>query len=329
VSAETSKASLPAATEAFAPVRAEPRPELLAPGTPAHRVLAEPLIAVYGLPGFLKPLFHPATAAATGARDKVFTDPDADAFDFLARLRDTIEMISAVAHAGDEADHVAHAMRELHRGIAGADRHGDSYHAWSRDTWTWNWAAIVAGWMRGYDVLRGFPTEEFGEQAYLGMVEVGRRFGVLGMPASYEEFLVEWPRHRDRLADGGSETIQRVVALMRADGLPPPRVARRLPLPVWAAVTLPVWHVLRMPVVIGLDDDERALLGFDARRSDQLLAATHARVWRIVLPRAASYRVGLGWLAARRRFGTPVWRTRYSAATLGRPARAQAPQEGR
>lgn len=310
----------------FAPVRAEPRPDLLAPGTSAHRVLAEPLMAVYGLPGFLKPLLHPATAAATGARDKVFTDPDADAFDFLARLRDTIEMISAVAHGGDEADHVAFAMRELHRGIAGEDAHGTAYHAWTRDTWTWNWAAIVSGWMRGYGALRGFPDDGFRDDAYLGMVEVGRRFGVLGMPASYEEFLAEWPGHRDRVADGSSETIQRVIGLLRADGLPAPHFLRRFPAPVWGIASMPVRHVLRVSVVLGLDDDERAMLGFESRRLDGVLADTHRVLWRTVLPRAASYRIGLGWLAARRRWGTPVWRTRYSAATLGRPERA--PEEG-
>lgn len=321
MSADHLAATRPDPSGGFAPVRAEPRPELLAPGTPAHRVLAEPLIAVYGLPGFLKPLFHPATAAATGARDKVFTDPDADAFDFLARLRDTIEMISAVAHGGDEADHVAFAMRELHRGIAGKDGHGTAYHAWTRDTWTWNWAAIVSGWMLGYDALRGFPSDGFRDEAYLGMVEVGRRFGVLGMPGSYEEFLVQWPAHRDRLADGGSETIQRVVALVRPDGLQAPRFLRRFPAPVWGVASMPVRHVLRMSIVVGLDDDERALLGFESRRLDGVLAGTHRVLWRTLLPRAASYRIGLGWLAARRRWGTPVWRTRYSAATLGRPDR--------
>lgn len=301
---------------AFPPIRPEPRPELLAPGSPGHRVLAEPLVAVYGLPGFLKPLLHPATAAATGARDKVFVDPEADVFDFLVRLRNTVEMISGVAHGGPEAEHVAFAMRELHRGIKGEDANGQSYHAWSRDTWTWNWAAIVSGWMRVYEALRGFPSDEFRDQAYLGMVEAGRRFGVLGLAPTYDEFLTTWPAHRDRLADGMSETIQRVHALVRAEGLPRPRFARWLPLSVWSPVSAPARHLLRMSIVIGLDDDERALLGFEERRSDRVLAGTHRVLWRTLLPRAVSYRIGVSWLAGRRRFGMPVWRGRYSAAAL-------------
>lgn len=306
----------------FAAVRSEPRPELVAPGAPVRRVVADPLVFLYGLPGFLSPLFHPATAAATEARDKVFTDPDADALDFLARLRDTLEMIAGVVHAGEESDHVAFALRELHRGIAGQDRHGNDYHAWTRDTWTWNWAAIVAGYLRIYEAVRGFPDQAFRDDAYLGLVETGRRFGVLGMPASYDEFLVAWPVHRDRLADGDSTAIQRVHALIRADGLPAPRPLARLPLPVWAAVSLPVRHVLRMSVLLGLDDEERARLGFVEYRRDRVLAGTHRLLWRALLPRALSYRVGLGWLAARQRFGTPAWRSRYSAATLSRPDRA-------
>ena len=63
-------------SQGFPAIRAESRPELLERGSPVRRVLAEPLIPLYGLPGFLLPLMHPATAAATLERDKVFTDPD-------------------------------------------------------------------------------------------------------------------------------------------------------------------------------------------------------------------------------------------------------------
>lgn len=95
------------AAQGFSPTRAAPRPDLLRPGSPALRVLAEPLIPPYGLPAFLLPLIHPATSAATLKRDKMFADPDAYILDFVRRLLNTVEMISGVAHAGDEADNVA------------------------------------------------------------------------------------------------------------------------------------------------------------------------------------------------------------------------------
>ncbi|RHW25646.1 DUF2236 domain-containing protein [Nocardioides immobilis] len=304
-------------TDGFPPVRADERPDLLAPGSPAHRVLAEPLIALYGLPGFLLPLMHPATAEATLRRDPVFTNPDSHLMHFAARLRDTIEMIAGVGLAGEEADHVAFAMRELHKPIKGRDTRGEPYHAWTRDIWTWNWAAIVAGFMSMYGGVRGFPSREFRDDAYLGLVETGRRFGVLGMPASYDEFLVVWPLERDRIADPDNETIQRVLALTQARGLPAPTWLRRLPLPLWAVATLPIRHFLRMSLLLGLSPEERAMLGFRERPTDRAAARLHRLVWRIGLPRPVSYRLGLAWMAGRSRWGQPVWRTRFSAAALG------------
>jgi uncharacterized protein (DUF2236 family) len=307
----------------FPPARPEPRPDLLAPGSPANRVLAEPLIALYGLPGFLLPLMHPATAEATMRRDMVFTDPNAHLFHFAIRLRDTIEMIAGVAHAGDEAEHIAYAMRELHRGISGDDVNGQPYHAWTRDIWTWNWAAIVAGFMSGYGASRGFPSRQFRDDAYLGMVENGRRFGVLGMPASYDEFLEVWPRERDRVAAPDNATIQRVLALTQARHLPAPVWLRSLPLPAWALLTMPIRHFLRVSLMFGLTAEERVMIGFRERRTDRVGARVHQLFWGVALPRAASYRLGLAWMSARGRWGTPTWRRRFSAEALEGHRRAQ------
>lgn len=307
--------------EGFPAVRPESRPELLAPGSPTRRVLAEPLIPLYGLPGFLIPLMHPATAAATLKRDKVFTDPDADIFDFARRLRDTLEMISGVAHAGEEADHVAYAMRELHRPMKGKDTRGRQYHAWSRDVWTWNWAAIVASYLHGYETLRGWPSEEFRDTAYLGLVEVGRRFGVLGMPATYKRFQAVWPVERDRGADPRNAGVQVLVGLVRAGGMPAPRGLRRLPRPLWALVSAPVRHFLRVAIMIGMLPEERRMVGFPERALDRVTVRLHVGFWRFVLPPAVSYRVGLAWMSARARWSKPVWRTRFSADSLAPSSR--------
>lgn len=302
--------------EGFPPIRPANRPELLAAGSPVRRILAEPLIALYGLPGFLLPLMHPATAAATLKRDKVFADPDADILDFARRLRDTLEMISGVAHAGDEADHVSYAMRELHRPMRGEDTQGAPYHAWTRDIWTWNWAAITAGYMRSYEVLRSWPTQEFRDDTYLGFIEVGRRFGVLGMPATYDEFLTIWPVERDRVADPRNEGVQTLVGLTDASGLPAPRALRRLPLSVWAVASAPIRHFLRVAIMAGLRPEERDMIGFPERPLDHASLRVHVTVWRLTLPREVSYRIGLAWMSARARWSEPVWRTRFSADAL-------------
>jgi uncharacterized protein (DUF2236 family) len=281
-----------------------------------RRVLAEPLIPLYGLPGFLLPLMHPATAAATLKRDKVFADPDADLFDFARRLRDTLEMISGVAHAGRESEHIAYAIRELHRPMQGADTLGAPYHAWSRDVWTWNWAAITASYMNGYEVLRGWPTPRFRDDAYLGLIEVGRRFGVLGMPATYDAFLAMWPAERDRVADPRNAGVRVLVGLTTARGLPAPRALRWLPLPLWALFSAPIRHFLRVAIMIGLTSDERRMIGFPERPSDQANLRRHVAFWHAVLPATVSHRIGLAWMAARARWFKPAWRTRFSADAL-------------
>jgi uncharacterized protein (DUF2236 family) len=306
-------------TAAFPAVRAEERPDLLAPGSPAHRVLAEPLFYLYGLPGFMVPLLHPATAAATMQMDRVFTDPDADLVHFALRLRDTTEMIAGVGRA-DESDHIAFAMRQLHRDVSGNDTRGASYHAWSREIWTWNWAAIVSALMNEYAGFRGWPSEQFRDDAYLGLVEVGRRFGVLGMPSSYAELAATWPRERDRVADPDNATLQRLHGFITAAGLPRPRGLRWLPLPLWAPLSLPIRHVLRVSLLNGLTEDELAMIGFRRRRLDRVAVASHRAFWRLALPRPVGYRVGVLGLRAHERWGRPVWRTRFSAAALPTPA---------
>lgn len=308
----------------FPPVRAAARPDLIAPGTPTHRLLADPVLYVYGLPGFMLPLMHPATAAATMRMDHVFTDPESGLLTFARRLRDTIEMIAAVALAGDEADHVAHAMRELHRSVKGQDTGGNDFHAWTRDIWTWNWAAIVASFMQGYASIRGFPSDEFRDEAYLGFVEVGRQFGVLGMPATYEEFLIRWPEERDRIADPHNVTIQRLHDFLDADGLPRPRFLRAAPTPLWAAVSLPIRHVLRVSIANGLTAEERDMIGFESRPLDALTLTAHRLFWRLALPSPVAYRTGLWWVKAHQRWGAPVWQTRFSAEALADRERAAA-----
>lgn len=302
----------------FPPVRATPAPERIAPGSPAYQVLADPILYAYGLPGFLLPLFHPATAAATRHIDAVFTDPNADLFTFALRLRDTIEMIAAVALAADEADHVAYAMRELHRGVNGTDTRGAEYHAWTREIWTWNWSAIVSALMNAYATMRGFPDETFRDETYLGLVEVGRRFGVLGMPETYADFVTVWPRERDRIAHAENDTVQQVLRFIEPDGLPRPRGLGRLPAPLWGVASMPIRHVLRMSVTAGLDPEERALLGFTARSTDAAVLRAHRLLWAVALPRPIAHRAGAAWIRAHQRWGNPVWHTRFSAENLTR-----------
>lgn len=166
--------------------------------------------------------------------------------------------------------------------MQGVDTLGAQYHAWTQDIWTRNWAAITVGYLRSYEKLCGWPSQQFRDAAYLGFIEVGRRFNVLGMPTSYDEFTTVWPVERDRVADPRNDGVRTPVGLMRANDMPAPRALQWLPLPAGRGDD--------QPSARGTTDDRfsRATPGprQRARPSDRMETATTQR-------RVLSHRAGL------------------------------------
>ena len=304
--------------------RHEPaRPDLIAPGSALYTMLCDATLMIYGLPLFLLPLLHPATSDATFHYDPVVADPDAGLDRYAGRMWATIAMVSGTVYAGPEATHVRYAMRELHKGTKGTLESGESYHAWSRDIWRWNWAAISAAILDTYATFRGFPSEQFGDDAYQGLVEIGTTFGVLGMPDTRAEFASWWPLERDRIAEL-SPAIHRIMGVTRRADLRPPHALRFLPRPLWTLMGAPIRHFMRVSVRAGVPRHLHPDLGLVHDRRDAVLLRVHRAAWRVV-PRRATHEVGRLALAAHARFGTPVWRTRYSSAGLaGRAHRPSA-----
>lgn len=297
------------------------RPELIEPGSATYSMLCDATLLIYGLPLFLLPLLHPATGDATLRHDPVVSDATSGLDRYAGRYWGTIAMVSGTIYAGPEAAHVRYAMRELHRGTSGTLDDGTGYHAWSRDTWRWNWAAISIATLDTYGVFRGFPSEQFRDEAYQGLVEIGTTFGVLGMPATYAEFAAWWPSERDRIAVA-SPAVHRIMGLTHAEGMLPPRLLRWLPAPVWALLSTPVRHVLRVSVRAALPPHLHRDLGLTRDRRDGFQVRAHRALWRLV-PRWVTREAGRAILVGHARFGTPVWRTRYSATALAERRKGQ------
>lgn len=291
-----------------------PRPDLVAPGSPLHTMLCDAVIGVYALPAFVVPLLHPATAAATGQYDPTFRDERIPFGRFLLRIRDTLDLIGGIVYAGPEADDCAEAVRELHRDVRGELPSGEVYHAWTREIWTWNWAAIIDGTMTTYGTFRGWPDDAFRDDVYRGLVEVGRRFGVRGLPADHAAFRQVWPAQQSAVSDPTTRAIGLVRSALDGDGLAPPRALSGLPAPVWRVVAAPVRSAWRHSLQASLPPDLLAALDLEPTRTDRVLLRAQRLVWSGV-PRSASHRAGLLYFRVRRA-GAPVWRTRYAPDAL-------------
>lgn len=294
----------------------EPRPDLIAPGSALHRALCDATVGVYALPLFVLPLLHPATAAATFERDTTFAGDQLELKRFLIRIRDTIDLIGGIVYAGPEAADCAHGVRELHRDMKGELPSGEAYHPWTRDIWTYNWAAISAAILAVYGTFRGWPDRAFEQDCYRGLVEVGRQFGVRGLPEQLTDFESQWPAFRDAIAAPETAAIGTVIDALNGPGLATPPIIRALPDVVWRAMTAPVRHAWRQSLQATLPDDVLTELGLQPSEADLRWLRRQQQGWRLI-PRGVTYRLGRGyfWLRTKQ---NPVWRTRYSRASLTR-----------
>lgn len=287
----------------------------LAPGTVGEWVCAHPLVLMYAnVPALIMPTLYPRIAHVLSEKDRALNGTE-DLPTLQAasrRLISTYEMVMGIVFAGPESDDVAHGLHELHRPIAGSMPDGSSYHAWNKDMWNWTWGSILKG---GLDI-----AEEFGlfrddrerEDAYRGLNEVGRRFGVRSLPETYDDFVAYWqPIVEDTLRV--NPQVQFIVD--HALYPPKPRGWGLVPMPLWRLISLPLTRTLRVGVLAGVPEKFHAQMGLRTTRIDLIERRLHAAFWR-AMPRRLAGRFGPTYFALRRRFGQPGWRTHYSREQL-------------
>ncbi|ALG84888.1 oxygenase MpaB family protein [Gordonia phthalatica] len=287
----------------------------LAPGTVGRWVAGHPLVLVYAnVPALIMPTLHPKIAHVLKEKDRAINGSE-ELVDLQAsarRLFSTYEMLMGIVFAGPESDDVAHGLYELHRPIAGTMPDGAPYHAWNKDVWNWTWGSILKGGIDIADEFGLLRSDDEREDAYRGMVEIGRRYGVRSLPETYAEFVAYWQPIVDETLEVGPE-VQFIVD--HALHLAKPRGWTLVPDALWTVLSLPLARSIRVGVLAGVPDKFHADMGLRITAFDRLERRAHGAFWRAV-PRAVSGQFAPTYFAVRRRFGNPGWRTVYSRETL-------------
>lgn len=287
----------------------------LAPGSFGRWVVGHPLVLLYAnVPALIMPTLHPKIAHVLSEKDRALNGTE-DLPTLQAasrRLISTYEMVMGIVFAGPEAHDVAHGLHELHRPIAGSMPDGAAYHAWNKDVWNWTWGSILKGGLDIADQFGLFRCSDEREQAYQGLNELGRRFGVRHLPDTYGEFCAYWQPIVDNTLQ-----VNPQVRFIVEHALHPakPRGWDPVPMPVWRLISLPVTRTLRVGVLAGVPQKFHSQMGLRTTVIDRAERRAHAAFWRL-LPRRIVGQFGPVYFGLRRQFGVPGWRTVYSRDTL-------------
>lgn len=291
--------------------------ELLAPGTPLYQTMADVTTVMYAgwMPVLLIPVLQPKAAQGVREHSRMFGAAKAQPGieDGVGRVRDTLELVGGIVFAKQDGAEAAHALHELHRKVRGTMPDGTRYHAWNQDSWTWVWASVVKALMDSYEQFRGYGSEAEREQAYLGLVEVGRRFGVRWLPDSFDAFSAYWQEMVDTTLVATPEAAFLLEQL--SSKIMKPRSAPWIPTPAWTLLTLPIRRVLRVGTLVCLPAELDDALGVHRTWFDRLELRLHTAFWRLV-PRRLSATFTPAYFAIAPRIVTPVWRGRYSRRRL-------------
>ncbi|OBF86123.1 hypothetical protein A5791_01345 [Mycobacterium sp. 852002-51163_SCH5372311] len=297
----------------------------LGEGTFGRWVVAHPLVLLYAnVPALIMPTLHPKIAHVLSEKDRALSgSEDLPTLQAASRrLLSTYEMVMGIVFAGPESDDVAHGLHELHRPVAGSMPDGSAYHAWNKDMWNWTWGSILKGGIDIADQFGLLRNDAELEDAYRGLNELGRRFGVRSLPDTYPEFCAYW----QPIVDDTLQVNPQVRFIVEHALRPPkPRGWDRVPMPVWRLVSLPLTRTIRVGVLAGVPQKFHADMGLRTTFVDRVERRAHSLFWRAV-PRPVTGRFGPTYFALRRRFGQPGWRTHYSRAQLAanRPAADEA-----
>jgi len=290
-------------------------PDVLAKGSPLYAMLGDAVSLIYAYPTTLVPAMHRVGGFGVSQHDRVF-DGRIDPVGFeheIGRFRDTMELVMGVVFGGPKSADIAYAVRELHRGVHGTMPDGSRYHAWNPRMWRWFWSGSVSAWMNLYEEFRGYPSEAFRDDVYVGFVELGRQFGVRDMPPSYREFTAFWPGERDLFGTCTPEA-QFLVGQLTGEILKPTK-AQWIPTWAWILGTLPLRRTFRMALIAGFSQKQNEQIGIHKNRFDELELLLHKVFWRMV-PIPLSRRFVPAYFHLRERFGSPSWHRHYSRAAL-------------
>ncbi|MEV6217445.1 oxygenase MpaB family protein [Nocardia sp. NPDC051833] len=290
---------------------------LLTRGSITHRVFSDVGSAPYTVMAvFVLGTVQPAVGQALDQHEPLMNGARSRSIGTVfLRMRHSYEIAFGIllGKTAEERITAVHTLRELHRVIQGRMPDGSRYHAWQRDVWAYAWLGIFMGIIEAYDFARGFTSDRERFDAIAGCIEVGKLFGVAGIPETQPEFEAYWDNFVHNEA-ASNAAVQYIMEQVGPDILKPAK-AQWIPQPVWAVITLPMRRVFRVGVVATFPAAIKTKVGFRETRVDRVEAAIHRRFWRVVPKRATEY-AGQSAFRVLTTVGRPAWKGAFSEQKL-------------
>lgn len=236
----------------------------LGPDSVLWRIAADWRSGLSGLSAGILQLSWPHLGLGVEEHSAFFQEP-------WDRIHRSVPQIWATIFA-DDADDRGRAIRDLHRGISGTDRHGARYHALDPDTFWWAHATFTWEMFQTADVWdHRTLSPHRREQLYQEAVTWYRRYGVSDrpVPADVRAFEARW----DDICRNELEltpTAERAIDMALHQHVSPPGT----PTPV-AAVATPILKRLAiggLPPIVR----QRFRIPWSAADELSLLAFRHA-----------------------------------------------------
>ncbi|MFI0353612.1 oxygenase MpaB family protein [Actinomadura sp. 9N407] len=212
--------------------------------------------------------------------------------DTFARVRRSAGPILDTVYGGPQAPATGQKVRDYHTDIKGTMPDGSRYHALDPETYYWAHATFLDNMLYGVETFIRPLSDAEKRRVYEESKTWYRMYGVSerAMPEDWESFQAYWKRMlEDEIV--AHKTARYGVGYV-TKGLPKPK---KVPAPVWRAVSPPLNSVARFLTVGGMHPRMRELLdtpwsAADERRHQRFAAVVRSlnRVWPL-LPEAVRY----------------------------------------
>lgn len=238
----------------------------------------------------------------------------------LKRLKESVELVGGIVFAAEEQDRAdaSFALRELHRKVAGRLDDGTPYHAWQPEVWAHAWAGIFRGAIESYETFRGFNSSQERDELLIGFVELGKLFGVKGVPDTWVEFDPYWD---DYISNSVVEGPVTQIALIASNGYITKNLYRLLQRGKFKAagsllLLSPFIRLARVGALTTFPEQISSQLNIVETPLDRIEVTVHKACWACV-PKALSSRfMPALFKVMHSTGGEPVWKTRFSRANL-------------
>lgn len=255
---------------------AEKDPVPLLPGSLMWQDFGSYLFHLMLPQAFILQSAHPVINAAVTVDKKYLHDP-------WGRARGSTKLLWPVVYARPEkAIEMGRSLRELHRSIKGADKHGNKFYALDPEAYSW---VHVTGFYSVVKMHEWFGEPLTPEQRAAHFAEWKQMAGMLGIadrfiPQTEEAYWEHFNHIIEERLDTHNEALNDILAPMYYSNYPvPPKLEEQLPTWLWKLMILPFSLFAYRLTVATLPDNYRRKAGLRYNLADK--AAFKAFCWAV------------------------------------------------